>query len=245
MRHPTVCLTTLCLAAPLFAAPVPKVKGDPVDLRKLHDRIAEAVAKDNWDDDDAKMVEGRVTALLAKMSKAAEVEEWKLPVAFKGLDKKPAGDVKAVTRDALIVGENLNATGCRNCVIVASGHVHASSLSNCVVVARTVDCTLADNTVVIADEYAKATNWGLPKRGGCVVVAGKRIRATGVIGGLFHVHAPDLTCNAGEEGQADPKDLRPVITVIGSKATFLVDPAAPAMGDKECKRVELKSPIAK
>jgi hypothetical protein len=233
-------------AVSAVAAPVPKgkQKDDTVDLRKLHDRIAEAVSKDNWSDDDTTMVEEKVTALLAKMTSAAEVEERKLPVGFKGLKTIAPADVRVVARNALIIGEDVKATSFSNCVIVASGAVQATGLSHCIVIARTVRCTSADNTVVVADEHARATGWGSPKSGDCVVVAGKRIRATGIHGGMFHVVAPDFTCNV-DDGRANPKDLRPVMMTRGTSATFLVDASAAAMGEKDCKRVELKAPIAK
>lgn len=243
LRSAFCCLLLLNPVA--VAAPVPKAvekKDDPADLKKLHARVAEAVSKDNWTGDDTKKVEETVIATLAKLTKAAGVDDRPLPVAFKDLEKMTPPQLKAGVKNALVVGEDVKATSFSNCVVVVSGTAKATGFDNCIVIAREVRCTGATNSVVIADEYARATSWGGGKAGDCVVIAGERVRATSMSDGFVHVLRPGTGTPPADDGRRE--DL-PVMMTSARGVTFFGPEEKLRFADKDCKWVELKSPAAK
>lgn len=241
-------LRLLCLLAAVASAavaapvPKPKEKNEPVDLRKLHDRIAEAVEKENWADTDSKLAEESVAALLSRLCKAADVEERKLPVDFKDLKKVAAEDVKVSIGHALIVCKDLNLTGVGNSVVLSSGTVRMTSISNSIVIARHIRLTSAESSVLIADESAWATGFDDIRDGDCVVVAGERLRATSMTGGFAHVLRPGDGVPPLDYGRTEDK---PIIMTGASRVRFFGKEEKLKFADKDCKWVELKSPIAK
>lgn len=239
-RLALVCLLSVSAAV---AAPVPKKveKVDPTDLKKLHERIVEAVEKNDWGDTDTKRVEEVVTATLAKLTKTAGVEDRPLPVAFKDLTKTAAADVKGAVKNSLIVGQDVQATTFTNCVLVVSGTAKGTTFTNCIVIGREVRCTGADSTVVIADEYARATSWGGGKRGDCVVIAGERVRATSMQGGFVHVLRP----GTGTAPADDRRGEGAIVMTSARGVTFFGTEEKLRFADKDCKWVELKATIAK
>ena len=97
-----------------------------------------------------------------------------------------------------------------------------------------------NSLLVVAESVTVSNVIGHAKRVGreCFVVAGKRIQARLVFGGVFHVITPEFP--------ADPKGKPPVsATRIEKDPVLLTMPSDREVGDKRFKKVELKASIAK
>lgn len=244
MRHSIFPWAGLLLAvAPLVAAPVPKeLKNKGVDLTGLHARIAERAAAGEWSEDDAAELKKTLDTLLDKASAATGGEPWKLPLALDAAKVNfKKGPVEIVKPGIYLIDGDVTEVETNECIILATGVVKCSCIEDSIVIAKEIHTSVASNSLLVAAEATTVTHLiGHPKYEGreCFVMAGNRIQAKRVCGGVLHLINPEFP--------ADPKGKPPVSAArIEKDPVLLVAPSDREVGDKGFKKVELKAAIAK
>jgi hypothetical protein len=245
------------------AAPVPKevAADEPADLKSLHALIAKAVKDEKWPSEaDEKKIRATFDKLLARISKAGDLEDVKLPADFDTLKKSEVTKLyvnpgKQAATKAFIITGGTALTTASSSVILASGDVDVLRGDNCVIVGRKVRFELLVGSVVIASEGIKGTavtapvpkdrRPGLQDRPLAMMIAGEWMRVNVANGAVCHVLRPSTT-----GAPDDPKGSQlPAITLNTSGDTLLLnkeDDLKTGGGPFEKRRVVVpKSPIAK
>lgn len=236
-------LALLLVAAPFaVAAPVPKKAVEVVDLSGLQALIAKRAEKGGWSEDDAATLKKSLQTLLDKVAEATGDAAWQPPLEMdtaKIVHEK--GPVVIKKPGVYLIDGDVTEVEADECIILATGTVAGSYLDDSVVVAKEIKAASAKGSLLVAAERVIGSSTiGHPRIAGreCVVVAGKRIEANSVFGGVFHVIAPEFP--------PDAKGKPPVTaTRIERDAKLLAEPSDREVGDKRFKTVELKAPIAK
>ena len=247
-------ISTLILACSVSAAPIPKDANAeaPADLKAIHELIAKAVKTGKWlDTADEAAARQTVRRLLDRVTATGKLPERKFPVEFKELERFGVADVIKRTefKKFLVVGGDVTVTSATDSVILASGHVQLTGATNSIVVAKSIQFTVAQHSLMIADDYISGTS-ARPRQPdkepdtGCVLVAGDSIRLTRANDTICHVIRPD-TRPRQRAGFPDMNPF-PIQMTTGTK-TLILNSAEhwKTNGNTDCRSIEPKTPIAK
>jgi hypothetical protein len=231
------------------AAPIPKGAGTgevTPDLKVFFETADKAVKAEKWPaEDDEKVLRWTAEKVFARVLKAAEQKDRKLPVEFDKLAKLPvAANYMGKLDNQYLVTGTAKITIAQNSVIFASGHVQITTARHCVIVAPSVKVTGFDNCVIIAGDHFRATSARQrPDAERSVVVAGQWIRISTLTGTVCHVLRP------GKEPAPDEKVAgpQPAITANTTKDAIFLNDRGDTRGTDPEKQLYLapKTPIAK